>query len=518
MSDVKYTMGLDSSGFVRNAGKAVAAISAIAVAAVSLTAASRAATASFNAAAQAEKTEVAIGTITKSIAQTKRVMQDVRDLSARTPFEMKDLAPAARALLGAGTATGKLKDQLRVLGDVAAGADTDIGGLVQVFNQVRGKGRLMGEEFLQFAERGVVGLREALAQVEGVSVDKVADSISRGEVSASDLEAAFRRMTSAGGIFFQSMERQSQTFLGKLSTLRDVFNQLLVSFGAPVNDALKPFIDDAGALTAKLQPVAALLGQQVAGAINAARGFLESLASGTPAVDALASAFGGLGETLSTLAAVPVNAMLAALPDLGSALLRVAAVTADFLGARLKAVAGEFGAGLAGLISDGLNAAADALPLSSINPQSAMLRGVAGQVLQGGSAAVDMAAKGQEETARILAVDAPAAFRAAAEDGGRGVAAALQTAAAGIESMARQVLPTVPQAPASQYVPGQLGISPVAAGMMKLTDRVSNSVAGPTRAEDQRALAVAQEQRMLLQQLGGKMDAVRGQLERINTR
>lgn len=516
MSDVKYTMGLDSSGFVRNAGKAVAALSAIAMGVVGIQTASRAATASFNAAAAAEKTEVAIGTITKSMAATKRVMQDVRDLSARTPFEMRDLGPAARALLGAGTATGKLKDQLRVLGDIAAGADTDIGGLVSVFNQVRGKGRLMGEEFLQFAERGVVGLREAIASVEGIRIDQVADSISRGEVSASDLEAAFRKMTGSGGIFFQAMERQSQTFLGKLSTLRDVFSQLLVSFGAPVNEALKPFIDDAGTLVTKLQPLASVLGSEIGGALTAARTFLVQVAEGVPAVDALATAFSGLIETMRQAASIPVNALLAALPDLGAGLLRVAGVTADFLGARLMAVAGEFGAGMAGMISDALSAAADALPLSSINPQSALLRGVSRSVLEGGSRAADMANEGADATARILAVNAPAAFEAAAMDGASALRNALQTAAAGIEDLARQAIPAAPAAPESRYVPGRLGRSPIAAGMM-LQDRISAGVAGPGASADQGARQAAQENRQLMQQQTAELQAIKGELSRLNT-
>lgn len=521
MADLKYSLGLDAGGFLSNARRAVVALSAIALGAGALKAAGSAATASFNAAANNERAEVAIGTLTKSAQATKRVMEDVRDLSARTPFELKDLAPAARALLGAGTAVGELKDQLRVLGDVAAGADTELGGLVNVFNQVRGKGKLTGEEFIQFAERGVAGLREAIARFEGVSLGSVADQISKGKVSAQDLEAVFRKMTSSGGLFFQAMERQSQTFLGRLSTLRDQWSALLVRFGRPVNDALKPFVSDAGAALSALEPLADALGQRVGQALTVGRQFLEDLANGAPTSEALADALGGVVEVLRQAVSIPIQAIQAALPGLGSGLLRVAAITADFLGARLRAVAGEFGGAVLGALASSLESTIKNVPfniLGNADPRVIGLRQAQGGITETASRLVDIGAKGNADTARILAVDAPAALQAAGADLGRAVATAAATLSQSTRELIDSLAPAQPGPAQGGYVRGAFAGIPGPGSGLLFPGWIGDATGRPAQAESQRALQVAQEQRQLLQALGGKMDGVRTQLERINTR
>ena len=287
----------------------------------------------------------------------------------------------------------------------------------------------------------------------------------------------------------------------------------MIALGKPVNEALKPFISDAGTLVSKLEPIAMTLGTKIGGALSAAKSFLDSLANGTPAVDALASAFGGLFDSLKQAASIPVNALLAALPDLGNGLLRVAGVTADFLAARLKAVGGEFGADLFGLLSNATQTLAKSLPMSSINPQSALLMNASAGMKNAQNAAMGMAAQGEAETEKVLSVDAPAAFRAAAVDGGQAVRTALQTAAAGIASMAREV--TRPAStPLSSYTRGQyLATMPDLFGMGQ---RIGNAAGGPGASSNQTALQDKQEQRALMQQQATKLDAIRGELQRLN--
>lgn len=346
MADLNYTLGLDGSSFSRGVGGAVSSLARIGLAIEGLKMVGAAFIAPSLKAAQFEKTTTAINTVTKSAQVTAAVMRDLTKLAADTPFEMSDLAPAARALLGAGTAASGVADQLRMLGDVAAGADTDVGGLVAVFNQVRNKGRLMGGEMIQFAERGVAGMGDAIAKVEGIDVSQVAEQIEKGKVSADDLSAAFKNMTSSGGIFFNAMVNQSKTFLGKLSTLSDAWDMLLVDFAAPINDALKPVIDDLGKSIDALKPFFAAIGQQVGSVVTGVRTFINELKKGELAVDALQTSFGGLITTLGKIGSIPFKAAAAAMPLVGEALMAVFRPLGTMLGSGLMAAANGFGAAL----------------------------------------------------------------------------------------------------------------------------------------------------------------------------
>lgn len=342
MSDLQYTLGLDTSAFTGFAAKAISVMGSMELAIGLVSRAAAAMTSSFEKAASMESIETAIGTILKDAKATKAVMSELKTIGAETPFEMSDLAPAARALLGAGTATKDLGRQIRMLGDVAAGADTDLGGLVSIFNQIRGKGTLATEEFLQLAERGVAGLREEIAKFKGINVNEVGDALTKGAVSAKDFESILGRMTGNGGLFFQSMVRQSETFAGKLSTLSDAWSSLQVAFAAPINDALKPILDDLTGLGALIEPVFAAVGEQVATVVSSFREFLLQINEGASGVDALIDSFGGLIGTVGQLAMVPILALAEGLPEIGSGLLTALLPVLEILDAKFTSVAMDF--------------------------------------------------------------------------------------------------------------------------------------------------------------------------------
>lgn len=253
MADLQYTLGLDGAGFASGVRGALAGLGDLNQAFELVKKLGAGLNFGISIAAQAEKTETGINTILKSTTLTKAVMQELNTFAASTPFEMPGIAIAAKQLLGAGTSVGSLRAELQVLGDVAAGADTDMGGLVTVLNQVRGKGRLMADDFQQFTERGVVGLRQELAKIKGIAVSEVSDAMTKGSISADDLYAALKSLTAQGGIFYGAMINQSKTWDGLMSTLSDNALGLVRTFAMPTLDALKPSLEgairDLGAIT-----------------------------------------------------------------------------------------------------------------------------------------------------------------------------------------------------------------------------------------------------------------------------
>jgi tape measure domain-containing protein len=244
MSDLNYTLGLDGRSFGEGVRGALAGLANLGLSIDAVKKVASGLTLGVRLAADFETTSTAINTVLKDMQLTKAVLEDLASFAATTPFEMPGIAATARQLLGAGTQVGDLKEELRVLGDLAAGAGGDMAQLALVLNQVRGAGKLMTQDFYQLTNAGVVGLRDELAKLKGIGIDEVAEAMSRGEISADDLWKVLRGMTAEGGKFFNAMVAQSTTWNGLMSTIRDNAGGLMRTLGQPVMEALKPTLQE----------------------------------------------------------------------------------------------------------------------------------------------------------------------------------------------------------------------------------------------------------------------------------
>ena len=70
-------------------------------------------------------------------------------------------------------------------------------------------------------------------------MESLYDRISKGTISVDEITASMQRSTSEGGKYFQSMEKQSETLDGKISTLKDTWNSFLGDAVKPLSDFLK---------------------------------------------------------------------------------------------------------------------------------------------------------------------------------------------------------------------------------------------------------------------------------------
>ena len=66
---------------------------------------------------------------------------------------------------------------------------------------------------------------QEISKTTGESMASLYDRISKGTIAVDEITASMERSTSAGGKYFQSMEKQSKTLNGQISTLKDNFSQ-----------------------------------------------------------------------------------------------------------------------------------------------------------------------------------------------------------------------------------------------------------------------------------------------------
>ena len=105
--------------------------------------------------AELETQTRSIQTLTGSAQQAKQIISELQALGAVTPFTSTELIDAAKRLQAFGVEAKNVVATTRRLADVSGATGAELQGLVTAYGQVQAKGRLQGEELLQFQERGI---------------------------------------------------------------------------------------------------------------------------------------------------------------------------------------------------------------------------------------------------------------------------------------------------------------------------------------------------------------------------
>ena len=182
--------------------------------------------------------------LTGSVRQAKQIIEELQQLGAVTPFTSTELIDAAKRLQAFGVEGNRVVEVTRRLADASGATGAELQGIVTAYGQVVAKGRLQGEELLQFQERGI-GLQQELQKMYKLSGQELQDALSKGRISAEAVEAAIQRLTSTGGKYANGAIAQSDTLAGRLSTLQDGVDQLARRIGQVLTPALKAVFNQA---------------------------------------------------------------------------------------------------------------------------------------------------------------------------------------------------------------------------------------------------------------------------------
>ena len=199
-------------------------------------------------AASFEQIKVGFTVLLQSGQKAKDMLAGLSAFADTTPFRMPELAQAARTLLAFGEPAKDVMNDLRRLGDVAAGVQAPIGEIAELFGKARSEGTLFSIDIRELTRRGIPIIGE-LAKQFHVSENAVRDLAETGRIKFADLQAALVNLTSRGGMFAGMIRAQGATFNGMISTMQDALGALYREFGTPLLDPLKAGV---GAITAIL--------------------------------------------------------------------------------------------------------------------------------------------------------------------------------------------------------------------------------------------------------------------------
>ncbi|WP_018674838.1 tape measure protein, partial [Riemerella columbina] len=201
-----------------------------------------------------QKTEIAFGTMLKSKEKAKALMGEMVDLAAKTPFSLQDVSNGAKQLLAFQVPANQVVDTLKRMGDIAAGLGVPLSRINLVYGQVKAKGKLMGDDLRQFTEAGIPMLAE-LAKKFGKTTGEIQKMVSEGKIGFKDVKEVLFSLTDEGGMFFNLMDKQSESLSGKISNLGDAFDQMLNKIGESNEGILNSGIDAVAGLVENYEEV-----------------------------------------------------------------------------------------------------------------------------------------------------------------------------------------------------------------------------------------------------------------------
>lgn len=240
--------------------------------------------------AEMESYQTNFGVLLGNEADALQHVAQLREMAAKTPFGMSDLASASQTMLSFGLSAEDTMDSLQRLGDIAMGDANKMSSLTLAFSQISSAGKLTGQDLNQMINAGFNPL-STIAEKTGVTIGDLKDVMSGGKgskefqkqmkaaqkevkkmgdqasegakwlaqigtdgaISAEMVGKAMEAETSPGGRFYNGMEQASQTLSGLWSTLQDDTSELLGHVTEPLANGLKNIV-----LPAALSVVGAL--------------------------------------------------------------------------------------------------------------------------------------------------------------------------------------------------------------------------------------------------------------------
>ncbi len=180
-------------------------------------------------------------------------ISELRKMAASTPFALSDLTEGTQTLLQFGIAADDTTDVLKQLGDISLGNADKLQTLVRAYGKMSSAKKVTLENVNMMIDAGFNPLNQ-ICDATGESMSDLYKRISDGRVSFEELQYAVKAATSEGGQFYNGMLEASQTFSGRMSTLKDnvaaltgeLTSGLFAALGdlvVKLNDVVTSFLD-----------------------------------------------------------------------------------------------------------------------------------------------------------------------------------------------------------------------------------------------------------------------------------
>jgi len=295
---------------------------------------------------QFETTQISLEVMLGGKEDADKMIADLRALSEITPFTFADVGQAMSTLVGFGVETKGVVNILDSLTSIAGGSSEKLQRIALAFGQISAAGRLMGQDNLQLINAGFNPLQQISIRT-GESMMELRKRMEAGGISADEVKQAFIDVTSEGGRFSGMNKRISQTTTGLLSTLDEVYTQIQIAFGTPINDAIRPWIAQVIGLIRSMKGEAEAMGAALGSVLNSVSSTLTDIIDSTDWSKGIPEA---IGSIIVPVADIVKSALVSAMMSAANALMEGLRKAALAFGPLLGAIINGMADGLIGMI------------------------------------------------------------------------------------------------------------------------------------------------------------------------
>lgn len=244
-------------------------------------------------AGEIQRLSASFTSLTGSKEAAAQLRQELFALSKTTPFRNEEILGAAQRFLAVGVEAERLQGTINRVGALAAQSGQSLERLGLIYAQVFAKGRLTGEENLQFLEAGI-DLTRQLSQVTGLSGEALRDALSKGQIGIDTFNQALKLATGD----LSALTEAGKAVDIQFNNIGDNLGQLFGGFSQSIAPALSAAFQFINTAFESAFPDLASIEQFFAPITEQALRFAEIL-TGTPQVaETLGVALRNIGQTI----------------------------------------------------------------------------------------------------------------------------------------------------------------------------------------------------------------------------
>ena len=190
--------------------------------------------------AQLETYLTRLETLTGSTEEAQKIMEQIKKDAASTPFDVSSLTQAESLLLSTGLSGEEARKDILALGDAVSasgGGNAELQRMAVNLQQIKNVGKASALDIKQFAYAGI-DIYGLLADSMGITKEEA----SKMTVTYEDLSKALQKATQKGGKYYGAMSKQSKTYNGAMSNLKESISVFNAELTQGLFEALKDII------------------------------------------------------------------------------------------------------------------------------------------------------------------------------------------------------------------------------------------------------------------------------------
>ena len=221
-----------------------------------------------NMAGRMEVLQLQLEAFTGGAEQAEAAFDEFARIAANSPFDLEQVASAAKIMMAFGVDTDVAITSTEQLGVAAAATGGDINLLARNLGQIAAQGQAYTRDLTQFAIQGIP-IWDEMSKVTGRSVTELKKMASDGKISFDIVSAALTNLTADGTAFAEVAKRMQETFQGRMARIEASFNKLGLAvvntfnkmdkaMGGIVSGGMKAFADGITFLADNMTEIAAI--------------------------------------------------------------------------------------------------------------------------------------------------------------------------------------------------------------------------------------------------------------------